>query len=146
MYRLKRKIRNFFVWGWRMRDRHWWDYSFLLDTMSDFLGDMEMNTRKYSHHVGSEKVAHKIMVLKNICKRISDSDYTTRLDKEVERIFRERKFEGRSLDGYVTWDFSKISDRDQGILDTQRKLLTSVELNDIILLQKHMRYLREFWD
>lgn len=74
--RTLKKIRNFFYWGYRMRDRHGWDYGYLLETMEDFLKEMEVEIGVKGHTKGGMKRAAEIRTCNLLISRILEGDYT----------------------------------------------------------------------
>lgn len=57
-----------------MRDRHAWDYSYLLATMSDFMSDMEVELANgYCKH--SKGCLRSLKIARECCNRLRDDSY-----------------------------------------------------------------------
>jgi len=88
---LKRNIKAFFYWGWKMRTIRWWDSFFILETIGIYLEYMETNFQKaldnkcMGNFVGQEEVIEEMKEARRLYKEfrsIDELDYAIK-DGEI---------------------------------------------------------------
>jgi len=52
----------------------WWDYSYFFEMNHEWLKYSSKNFEKKGHAVNNEKVARRMLIASEICKRIADDD------------------------------------------------------------------------
>lgn len=84
MYWIKNKIRNiknFFLYGWRMREFRGWDWGYMLEGLAYMLKDMEeehqreIDGEEICCFIGQEKVLREIKTARILCERLLEGDY-----------------------------------------------------------------------
>jgi ABC-type arginine transport system ATPase subunit len=77
------QIKNFFYWGWKLRESHDWDYWFLYEIMYLKMKRMR-NAIKNGHIVWSEKNDKKMAEAIELLHRLMYNDY---MDNYNKRLF-----------------------------------------------------------
>ena len=73
---MKTKHKNRFLNSYK-----WWDYSYLLQAMEDWLENSSKQHSKHGHLVGSDKTAKQMKVAAALIKRIREDEYHNNLNK-----------------------------------------------------------------
>lgn len=100
----------------------WYDYSFLLMAMEDWLDNASKVTMKKGTHLNADKVAKKMKICAELCKRVREDE------PQRNEVFTQRNYVGN----FISEKFSYQEKRRKANLS----LLTT-------MLNKH---LLGFWD
>ena len=73
---MKTKHKNRFLNSYK-----WWDYSYLLQAMEDWLENSSKQHSKHGHLVSSDKTAKQMKVAAALIKRIREDEYHDNLNK-----------------------------------------------------------------
>ena len=73
---MKTKHKNRFLNSYK-----WWDYSYLLQAMEDWLENSSKQHSKHGHLVSSDKTAKQMKVAAALIKRIREDEYHENLNK-----------------------------------------------------------------
>lgn len=139
--RIIRKIKNFFYWGWRMRDRHYWDYTYLMATMGDFFEIMENGIKKEDRHSDASMTARQLMICKNLCRRIVEDDWQVPPWLEIEY-----KYHTEPMENGCARMISDNTPQERKILSEAVKHREFIYKHHIDLLCKMMsRHMKGWW-
>jgi len=86
---LIRGTKNFFKWGWRCRDIHWWDYSYFLELQQMWLEESSRMHKDYGITTESEQTAKEMKICVELLERIrTDQDYSfTKQNGDLDYLF-----------------------------------------------------------
>ena len=132
--RVWRMIRSFFFWGWKMRDRHWWDSDYLMQTMADYFKYMADNfTDEQTHIVGWKQVQKELKICAHICDRMANERYTTPWDHIKPSWDKEDR-----PDGSCMWTNSN-TDRESFLIKKRYEREDYLYKEDMEMLTKLMK-------
>lgn len=154
----KKNLKNFFVWGWKMRDDRDWEDHYLmrvifykLDSMLKYYGRNDRMywytdpTHEHYVHFKALKICHKI------AKRILDDNYD-RYHERLTKLYGEIKMDFIPMgDGYsemkITRKFENDSNRESIRAHERnlREISEKVRLRDRKIFFKLLEVHMEFW-
>jgi len=90
-------ITSWFPLIWNDRD---WDYSYLLRILNKKFDRMESYFNEYGITKTSESKARKILICKNLCKRLYEDDYMIK-SHSTKRCFKIQEYDRELLCKYI---------------------------------------------
>lgn len=121
--RILRKIKNFFFWGWKLRNDVNWDYSSVYYVLEVKLGKLRTGCYQDGNHVWSENSREYKAISEciNLCKKLQESynDNLNTVPGMDKLCFENGRFVNKMTKQEKTW--MKMASEKDNLIQKKRK-------------------------